>query len=99
MYRNDHSDLPGKLDPAQQKILGELSEAGGPDFNTLTAEEARAADAEFIGAIMKNVALEECSRVEDMLVIEMSRSIPLRIYIPDTGKPPFPVIVFYHGGG
>src|SRR5207244_3746574 len=41
---------------------------------------------------------EEVARVSDLEIMEPDRAIPVRVYQP-FGTPPFPMVVYFHGGG
>ena len=83
------------------KVLAELASLGGKPIESLTAAEARKqpTPTDAVKALLKkegkSTAPEEVAKVEN-------RKIPsgaVRIYTPKTGKAPFPVVVYYHGGG
>ncbi len=38
-------------------------------------------------------------RIEDRTITHSGLDVPVRIYWPDSGAEPLPVVVFYHGGG
>ncbi|MGI8508350.1 MAG: alpha/beta hydrolase [Gemmatimonadaceae bacterium] len=94
-----------KPDSQMQAVLDQLTALGPKPLETLTAVEARkqpsAADA--VKALLKK---EGKSTAPDPAVTTVDRSIPgpggsipVRVYTPVAGKGPFPVIVYYHGGG
>ena len=83
------------LDPQVEAFLEELKAQNLPAFSSMTAEEARAA----VLAEMPSFAPPEpVARIEDRTMLGPAGEIPLRIYVPE-GTGPFPVLVFYHGGG
>ena len=81
--------------PAIQALLDQAAAQNAPPLSSLTVELARQ------GYIMARVALSEkpdVAKVEDRAVPGPAGDIPIRIYTPE-GKAPFPVFVYYHGGG
>lgn len=94
------------LPDAQMKaVLDELGSMGGKPITTLTADEARKqpTPTDAVKALMKS---QGKSTEPDPAVNSVDRNIQLstgsvsaRIYTPAAGTAPFPVIVYYHGGG
>ena len=83
------------IDPQVQEFLEELKSLGAPPPETLSPAEARAlhaAGAETLGPP------EPVAAIEDRTVPGPAGEIPIRIYVPE-GTGPFPVFVYYHGGG
>jgi acetyl esterase len=78
------------LDPELLPILSLLEEVGLPDPAVTTPEQFRAA--------MVAVAVEQPTPVGEVINTVAADDIPVRVYRP-TGEGPFPVLVFYHGGG
>ena len=66
-------------------------------IHTMTPTEVRKSRAKSPKVqLNRNVALE---KIEDRLIVVRDREeIPIRIYTP-IGKGPFPIIIYYHGGG
>lgn len=95
---------PPKADAHMQKVLDALASLGGKPIETLTPEEARKqptpADAvkKVLSDMHKSTAPEAGVTVKDMSVPVDGGSVPIHIYTPE-GKGPFPVMVYYHGGG
>ncbi|SMP59476.1 acetyl esterase [Noviherbaspirillum suwonense] len=95
---------PPKADPAMQKVLDALASLGGKPIETLTPEEARKqptpADAvkKVLQDMGKSTEPEAGVTVRDMTVPGPIGDIPVHVYTPE-GKGPFPVMVYYHGGG
>lgn len=91
---------------AQMKaVLAELKALGGKPIETLTAAEARKqpTPADAVVALLKkegkSTAPEEVASVKDgSYPGGDGKDQALRIYTPK-GNGPFPVIVYYHGGG
>jgi acetyl esterase/lipase len=95
---------PPKAEPHMQKVLDALASLGGKPIETLTPEEARKqptpADAvkKVLTDMGKSTAPAARVTVKDMSVTGPHGSFPVHIFTPD-GKGPFPVMVYYHGGG
>src|SRR6266700_2490705 len=83
------------LDPQARALLEMLTASGAPPLHMLPVEGARQAMYNFIplGGPPASVA-----SVEDRQVPGTHGAIPVRIYTPE-GSGPFPVFVFFHGGG
>ena len=98
------SQNPPKADASMQKVLDALASLGGKPIETLTPEEARKqptpADAvkKVLQAMGKSTEPEAGVTVKDMTVPGPIGDIPIHVYTPE-GKGPFPVMVYYHGGG
>lgn len=92
------------LDPQLQAVVNQLKSMGGKPINTLPAAEARQqpspADAVkgLLGKRGKNTAPEEVGDVQERTIPGAAGPIPVRVYTPK-GKGPFPVVVYFHGGG
>lgn len=90
--------------PAMQQVLSELASLGGKPIETLTPEQARLqpspADA------VTHLLAKRGMRTAPMSVGDVADStfhangavIPIRIYTPSGGGP-FPILVYFHGGG
>lgn len=95
---------PPKADASMQKVLDALASLGGKPIETLTPEEARKqptpADAvkKVLQGMGKGAEPEPGVTVKDMTVPGPIGDIPVHVYTPE-GKGPFPVMVYYHGGG
>jgi acetyl esterase len=83
------------LDPQARAVLDQMAEAGGPPINELSVNEARQASAAL--AAMQGLP-ELVAIVEDRTLLGPGGVIPVRIYVP-CGKGPFPVLLYFHGGG
>lgn len=81
------------LDPQARTVLEALAQLGTPPLGTVSAVEARIAQAARPLPPGAPVA-----KVENRLIPGTAGDIPLRIYTPE-GNPPFPVLVWFHGGG
>ncbi len=92
-------------DAPMKAVLDTLASLGGKPLPTLTAPEARRqpTPADAVKALLvkqgKSTAPELVGRVEDRTIPGGGGAgIPVRIYWPK-GDGPFPLIVYYHGGG
>jgi acetyl esterase len=83
------------LDPQARAVLDQMDKAGGPPIHELSVNEARQNSAAL--AAMQGL-LEPVGNVEDRTLTGPGGDIPVRIYVP-FGKGPFPVLVYFHGGG
>jgi acetyl esterase len=84
------------LDPQAQALLDQMVSLGAPQLHTLSPEDARKAFDMF--AQLSGLKPEAVAKVEDRLIPGPGGQIPVRFYTPQ-GKAPFPVLVFFHGGG
>lgn len=95
---------PAKAEPHMQKVLDALGSLGGKPIETLTPEEARKqpSPADAVKKVLtdsgKSAAPEAGVTVKDMMIAGPLGNFPIHIYTPE-GKGPFPVMVYYHGGG
>src|SRR5919198_5443372 len=81
------------LDPQAKQVLEQLAALGLPPNHLVSPALAR--------LNMKSrprAAGPEVAKVEDRLIPGPGVDIPVRIYTP-TGSGPFPVLVWFHGGG
>jgi acetyl esterase len=83
------------LDPQARAVLDQMAETGGPPINELSVNEARQASAAM--AAMQGLP-EQVGSVEDRTLLGPGGGIPIRIYVP-FGSGPFPVLIYFHGGG
>jgi acetyl esterase len=83
------------LDPKAREFIDQMEAAGGLPFDTLPLPELRQ-------AITRMAALagepEPVAQVDNRHIAGPAGAIPVRIYTP-TGRGPFPILVFFHGGG
>lgn len=82
------------LDPGIRTLLDQLDESG-VDLTTLPPAEAREL---FAGVALLDGEPDPVAAVEDRTVPGPDGPIPVRTYRPE-GDGPFPVLVFFHGGG
>jgi acetyl esterase len=84
------------LDPQVANLLKQMIDMKMPELHTLTPKAAR----ELMDAGTKMIMgkPEKVSKVEDLKIPGPAGQIPVRVYTPQ-GKGPFPIFVYYHGGG
>ncbi|PON15500.1 lipase [Candidatus Entotheonella serta] len=83
------------LDPQAQMLLESVRASGIPPFHTLPVEDARQAMIDLFGKVKNPVSVH---RIDNRDITGPAGPIPIRLYIP-AGVGPFPVLVYYHGGG
>jgi acetyl esterase len=82
--------------PEIRSLLDQQATSGRPPLHHQSVEQARAfhvADAAALNGPPAPVAA-----VADRRVPGPAGELPLRVYTPE-GEPPFPIVVFFHGGG
>ncbi len=96
-------DAP-KPAPEMQAVLDKLAALGSKPFSTVTVSEARtqASPADAAHALQwdKRVSSNPEAQVttKDIAIPSKDGGLAARVYIPG-GEGPFPVVVYYHGGG
>ncbi len=97
-------DWGASIKPEMQVVIEKLMSLGGKPIETLDAKEARMqpTPTDAVMALMKDNNMTAPAAQCDT----MGKDIPVtggtthvRIYTPKAGKAPYPVIVYYHGGG
>ena len=92
------------IKPEMQVVIDKLISLGGKPIESLTAKEARMqpTPTDAVMAVMK----ENNMPMPTALCDTVGKEIPvtggkthIRIYTPQAGTVPYPVIVYYHGGG
>jgi acetyl esterase len=83
------------LDPQARAVLDQFAMSGMPLFHEMSVAEARQAIMALAAASGEPPAV---AKVEDRRIPGPQGEIPVRIYTPE-GEPPFPVLVYCHGGG
>jgi len=87
------------LDQQTEKMLSDMSEAGGPALHEMPVADAR----EALSSISEALGCKDSQifAAEDREIPGPNGPIPVRIYWPDTATPdqPRPLLIFYHGGG
>ena len=81
------------LHPQAQEVIDATRALGLPPANTVTPAEARANAAK-----RPRAPGPEVGKVWDRSVPGPASDVPVRIYTPE-GDGPFPILVWYHGGG
>jgi acetyl esterase/lipase len=94
-----------KLAPDMKKVLDKLATLGGKPIETLSPADARqqptmtdAAKA-LLTDEKKSTEPIAMAKVEEKTIPSAAGAIPVRVYTPKGGKAPYPVIVYFHGGG
>ena len=97
-------DWAPSIKPEMQVVIEKLISLGGKPIETLDAKEARMqpTPTDAVMAVMRDNNMTAPPAQCDT----MGKDIPVtggtthvRIYTPKQGKAPYPVIVYYHGGG
>src|SRR5579885_130183 len=84
------------LDPQIQAYLDQMAAMNMPPIHTMTPEQVRMGIA--MQLAMESIEQEQVARVENRTIPGPAGEIPVRIYTPQ-GNGPFPLLVFFHGGG
>lgn len=90
--------------PEMKAVLDKLAELGAKPLHTLTVEQARAqpTPADAVAAVMADEGIDAgpaaAIATSDIVIPGAAGDIEARVYTP-AGEGPFPVIVYYHGGG
>ena len=93
-----------KPDPQMQAVLDALAKLGPKPLETLTPEEARKQPGppDAVKAVLKakgkGTDPEPVGGVKDVKFMSGKVELPARVYTPK-GDGPFPVLVYWHGGG
>jgi acetyl esterase len=84
------------LDAQAEAWLKGVADSGLRPLNEMTVDEARAAYA----AVVADCGLraETLADISDRTIAGSGGNIPIRIYTPE-GSGPFPMLVYFHGGG
>jgi acetyl esterase len=98
------ADTPVQAGPQMATVLAALQSLNPKPIPSLSAEEAR--DQPTIADAVTNVlngqgqstAPQPVRKTENQSIRGPGGPIPIRIYTPD-GIGPFPIVVYYHGGG
>ncbi|HXC51106.1 MAG TPA: alpha/beta hydrolase [Candidatus Limnocylindrales bacterium] len=85
------------LDPQLQLLLRLLAAAGLPRLESMEPAAARKYFEDSAGTLAATSG--EMARVTDRKIPTPDGELPLRIYVPRSGKSPHPILVYYHGGG
>ena len=93
-----------KAAPQMQAVLDKLAALGAKPLHTLTVEQARAqpTPADAVAALMAEKGIDAgpagAIATRDIAIPGPAGDIAARVYTP-AGTGPFPIIVYYHGGG
>ena len=83
------------LDPQAKAVLDQFASMGGQQLHEMSVAQAREL---ILGMVALAGEPESIARVENRTVPGSAGEIPVRIYTP-VGTAPFPVLVYFHGGG
>jgi acetyl esterase len=98
-------DWKSRADKDMKKVLDELASLDGKPIDTLTPAEARKqpTPGDAMNAVLKkegkSTAPEDVAKVENRTIKAGGASLPVRIYTPKDAKAPYPVVLYFHGGG
>lgn len=98
-------DWAPDIDPQMLAVIEQLKSYGTPPLPTLTAEQARQAPTptDAVEALIKKNGLPVTPpdlQIDHRVIPGPSpEGVLVRIYTPKKGTGPYPVIVYYHGGG
>lgn len=81
--------------PETQAFLDLVANSNRPPISSLPLSEFRKLNQVFISS---SPAPEPLAKVENRTIPGPGGELPIRIYTP-AGNPPFPVLVYFHGGG
>ncbi|WP_060204047.1 alpha/beta hydrolase [Sporosarcina koreensis] len=84
------------VDPQVEEVLSRQANSGNDSTETTSVAEARRMFSESRTNFKEIV--KEVASVTDVVLDSPNGKIPIRIYTPE-GNGPFPVLVFFHGGG
>lgn len=93
-----------KPDPQMQAVLDALKALEAKPFHTLSVPEARtqASPADAARTVQRDKAVspdpEAKVATRDIAIPSPGGALPARVYLPE-GKGPFPVVLYFHGGG
>jgi len=101
------ADPPAAPDEDMQAVLDKLAELGAQPISELSVEEARSqpTPADAVMAVMEERGIEMPEDLAGVATRDIAypgadgSQIDARVYTPAEGEGPFPLIVYYHGGG
>jgi acetyl esterase len=82
--------------PEIQAQLDQMAASGRPPLQQRSVAQARAFHVQDAPAL--NGPAGPVASVQDRMVPGPAGELPVRIYAPE-GEPPFPIVVWFHGGG
>src|SRR5262245_57134263 len=86
------------LDHQVRIYADQLASAGAPPRHTLSPNVVRQAEAAELRLEQVQTIPEPVGRVENKALASSATQIPIRVYTPH-GFGPFPIVVYFHGGG
>lgn len=92
-------------DAQMKAVLDQLGSMGGKPIESLTAAEARKqpTPTDAVKALMMqrgmDTAPDPAVRSVDRMIETAAGPLAVRVYTPAVGHAPFPLVVYYHGGG
>lgn len=86
------------IDPQMQAFLDQQAALGAPPLHKLTPEQIRAGSRLQREQALRYYTPEQVAKIENRRIPAPTGEIPVRIYTPQ-GDGPFPLLVFFHGGG
>jgi len=98
-------DFTSKLDKDMKRVIDQLDALGAKRIETLSPTDARKqpTPAQAVTAVLqrdgKPITPEPVAKVEDKTIKTPAGSLATRVYTPVGGKAPYPLIVYFHGGG
>ena len=102
----DASAAPPQPNQQMQAVLDKLTELGAEPIGTASVEATRAAPtpADAVEALMAEEGIApdpavEAVKTRDFTIPGAAGPVPARLYTPAEGEGPFPVVVYFHGGG
>ncbi len=101
----DSTPVMAQPDSQMQAVLDQLKALGGKPIETLSAPEARKqptptdAVKKLLVKMGKPTTPPPGVTAVDRTIPGASGGLPARVYTPTQGSKPFPVIVYFHGGG
>ena len=92
-----------RADEDMRTVLQKLMELGAKPIETLTVEQARTqpTPADAVMAVMQDQNIptpQPAVTTQDIMIPGAAGDLPARVYIPE-GEGPFPVVLYFHGGG
>ncbi|MFB6236642.1 MAG: alpha/beta hydrolase [Halopenitus sp.] len=85
-----------EIHPEAQAVLDRLSEERVPPAYTLSPRGAREV---LNDLLLDDEPPEPVGRVQDLTIDSPVGGLPVRVYEPSEGDGPYPVLLYYHGGG
>ncbi len=100
-------DPPASPNADMQAVLDKLAELGAQPISELAVEEARSqpTPADAVMAVMEERGVQMPEELASILTRDITypgadgSDIAARVYTPPEGEGPFPLIVYFHGGG